>query len=209
MPNSLDISSLTFVLLAALASLAVTGAAIGYVGYIIATNRVKQPLVVFLARYGIGFLLLICLEGALFALWPSFYTTMRSLTATLVGGILTPAGVSHSVSGSTIMMQNPNLAFNVDHGCLGCLLFWIYAALVLAESNASRKQRIAGILIGLGILVVFNFFRITLSVYLEWSTGAHVHAYFYLFNIVFVLLLWAGWLRTLKPKRPRFAKSTA
>lgn len=209
MPNSLDISSLTFVLLVALAILAGTCAAIGYIGHIIATNRVNHPLVVFLVRYGISFLLLLFLELALLNLWPSFHATMCSLTASLVGGILTLAGVSHSVSDSTIMTQNPNLAFNVDNACLGHLLFLIYAALVLAESNASRKQRIAGILIGLGILVVFNFFRITLSVYLEWSTGAYVHGYFYLFNIVFVLLLWAGWLKTLKPKRPRFVKSTA
>jgi exosortase/archaeosortase family protein len=209
MPNILDISSLPFVLLAGTTIIVGICGAIGYICYIIAPNRVKQPLVVFLARYGIGFLLLVFLELALLDLWPSFHATMRSLTATLVGGILTLAGVSHSVSGSTIMMQNPNLAFNVDSACLGYLLFWIYAALVLAESNASRKQRIAGILIGLGILVVFNFSRITLSVYLEWLTGAHVHDYFYLFNIVFVVLLWAGWLRTLKPKRPKFAKSTA
>jgi len=205
MTDSFDISSLPFGWLVAL--VIVVGVC-GAIGYIIATNRVKQPLVVFLSRYGIFFLLLFLLEFALLSLWPSFHATMCSLTATLVGGILTLAGLSHSVSGSTIMLQNPSLAFSIDVACLGGMLFWIYTALVLAEPNASVKQRLTGILIGLSILLVFNFFRITLSVYLEWSTGTHVHDYFYLLNIAFVLLLWAGWLRTLKPKAAKLARST-
>jgi len=208
MPDSFDISSLPFGWLAALVIVAAVCAAIGYIGYIIATRRVKQPLVVFLARYGIFFLLLFLLEFALLSLWPSFHATMRSLTATLVGGILTLTGVSHSVSGSTIMMENPYLAFDINVACLGGMLFWIYTALVLAEPKVSTKQRLAGILIGLSILLLFNLFRITLSIYLEWSTGTYVHDYFYLFNIVFVLLVWAGWLRTLKPKAAGLASST-
>ena len=208
MTDSLDISSLPFGWLVAFALAAGVCGAIGYIGYVIATNRVKQPLVVFLARYGISFLLLFLLEFALLSLWPSFHDTMRSLTATLVSGILTLSGVSQSVSGSTIMMEDPYLAFGIDVACLGGILLWIYTALVLAERKASAKQRLAGILVGLVILLVFNFFRITWSVYLEWSTGVHVHDYFYLFNIVIVLLIWAGWMRTLKPKAARLARST-
>jgi len=205
MPDSFDISSLPF---GWLVILLIVGGACGAIGYIIATNRIKQPLMVFLVRYGICFFLLFFLEGALLSLWPSFHTTMQSLTATLVGGILTPTGLSHSVSGSIITLENSHLAFDISVACLGGMLYWIYTALVLAELNASIKQRLAGILIGLGILLLFNFFRITLSVYLEGSTGAHVHDYFYLFNTVFVLLLWAGWLRTLRPKAAKLARST-
>lgn len=202
MPDSFNISSLPFGWLVALLIVAGACVAIGYVGYILATKRVKQSLVVFLARYGILFLLLFLLEFAILSLWPSFHATLCSLTATLVGGILTLAGASHSISGSTIMLQNPDFAFSINVACLGGMLFWIYTALVVAEPNASTKQRLAGILIGLSILLLFNFFRITLSIYLEWATQVHVHDFFYLFNIVFVLLLWAGWLRTLKPKAP-------
>jgi len=97
-------------------------------------------------------------------------------------------------------MHNPYLAFDVTAACLGGELFWTYAALVMAETSANNKQRLKGILIGLGILIVFNFFRITLSIYVEWATGFRVHTLFYFFNMVFVLLVWMRWLRTLKPK---------
>lgn len=203
--DSFDSSNLSISWLFALPVMAV---ACGAIGYVMVIRGVKQPLAVFLARYGISFLLLFLLESALLFLVPSFYTAMRSLTATLVGGILTLAGVGHSVSGSTIMLQNPYIAFDVTVACLGSVLFWIYIALVMAELKASARQRLTGILIGLAILWGFNFFRITLSVYLESLTSHPVHDYFYLFNIVFVLLVWAGWLRTLRPGAAKLARST-
>ena len=132
---------------------------------------------------------------------------MRNVTATLISRVLSLAGVSHTVPASTTMIQDPSLAFNIDVACLGGVLLWVYTALVVAESKATIKQRLAGLLAGLAILLGFNFFPITLSIYLEWATGVYVHNYFYLFNMVFVLLLWWGWLRTLGPKAGRPAES--
>jgi len=54
--------------------------------------------------------------------------------------------------------------------------------------------------VGLATLIAFNIFRITLSVYLQERTGVRVHDYFYWFNMLVVLLVWAGWVRTLKPR---------
>jgi len=179
----------------------VLAAGFGTVGYIIAAHRFRQPFIGFLVRYVVSFLFLILLETALFYLVPSFHTAMRNLTATLVGGILGWVGVSHSVSDSVITLQNPFLTFDVEVACLGGVLFWAYIALVVAEFKATRKQRLVGIFAGLAILLAFNFFRITLSIYLEWRTGVYVHDYFYLLNMVFVLLVWAGWLRTLRRRR--------
>jgi exosortase/archaeosortase family protein len=175
-------------------------AAFGVIGYFIVSRRIKQPIAVFLARFGIVFFLLFFLELAVFIALPSFHATMQNLTARLVSGILTLAGASHFVSGSTITLQNPYLAFDITSACLGGELFWTFAALVLAETSASNKQRLIGILIGLSILILFNFFRIVLSIYVEWLTDFRVHTLFYFFNMVFVLLVWAGWLRTLKPQ---------
>ena len=90
------------------------------------------------------------------------------------------------------------IVFKIDVACLGGLLFWAYMALVLAEPRATLRQRLVGLGMGLVGLIVFNLFRISISVYLEWRTGVNVHNYFYLFNMVFVLLLWAGWVRSLK-----------
>lgn len=179
----------------------VIAAGFGTVGYIIAAHRFRQPFIGFLVRYVVSFLFLILLEMALLYLLPSFHSTMRDLTAKLVGWILSWVGVSHSVSGSVITLQNPFLTFDIEVACLGGVLFWAYIALVVAEFKATGKQRLIGILVGLAILLGFNFFRITLSIYLEWRTGVYVHDYFYLFNMVFVLLVWAGWLMTLRRRR--------
>jgi len=183
------------------------------IGYIIAnrivTRRIRQPFLAFLARFSIVFFLLFFLEFIVFyGLAPSVYAKLQGLTATSVDGILSLAGAGHSISGSTIMLQNPSLSFDITVGCLGGELFWTYVALVSADTTASNRQRILGIIIGLAVIFAFNFFRITLSVYLEWRTGFHVHDMFYLFNTIFVLLVWVLWLRTLKPGATRLARST-
>lgn len=172
----------------------------GTVGYVIVTRKFKQPIVHFLIRYIIFFLLLFFVEYAILSLSPSLHAEMRNLTANLVGSILTFAGVNHSISGPIIMLQNPTLTFDITVACLGGLLFWAYTALILAESRASNKQRLIGIFAGLVILVGFNFLRITLSVYLEWLTGFSLHNLFYGFNMIFVLLVWAAWLMISKRK---------
>ena len=118
-------------------------------------------------------------------------------------------GAEYSLSGPIIMLQNPSYASDITVGCLGGALFWVYIALVLAVPGATWRQRLTGIGAGLAILLGFNIFRITLSIYLGWLTGVHVHDYFYVFNMVFVLLVWAGWIRTLKPRAETFAKSMA
>ena len=196
-----DTRSFLFTWPVAVAVMLVLAAGFGAAGYLIAARRFRQPFLGFLVRYGIGFLFLILLEVAFLYLLPSFHSAIRDLTATLVGGILSWVGVSHSVSDSIITLQNPFLVFDIEVACLGGVLFWTYIALVLAESKATRKQRLIGIFAGAAILLAFNFFRITISIYLEWRTGVYVHDYFYLFNMVFVLLLWAVWLRTLRRKR--------
>ena len=197
MADWLNSNSLTIV---GLIVLVIIAAAFGGIGYLIATRRIKQPIVVFLARFGIVFFLLFFLELAVLALLPSFHAMIRSFAATLVGGVLSIAGASHSITDSIITLQNPYLSFDITEACLGGVLLWTYIALVSAETKATGKQRLVGIFVGLVILLAFNFFRITLSIYLEWLTGFGIHNLFYLFNIVFVLSVWAGWLRTMKPQ---------
>ena len=198
------------ILLKALLMLGGISAAYGVAGYIVAsrTGR-KLPGIAFLGRYGLYLFLLLVAEFLVYVFLPSFRDLMRVAVATLVGYVLSLFHASYSISGSTITLQNPSLAFSIDAACLGTMLLWVYVALVLAEPNASDKQRIRGIFIGFGILLAFNFLRITLSIYLEWLTSTRIHVFFYLFNMVFVLLVWAGWLRTLRRSHARFANSAA
>jgi exosortase/archaeosortase family protein len=193
------LSNWAIALAAVLAVLIGLIAGFGAVGYFVAARRIKQPFLRFLIRYAVVFLLLIGLEVAVAALFPSVHNTLRNATASFVGWTLGLAGVNHSVSGPIITVNDPLLTFDVTMACLGGVLFWVYLGLVLAESRVTRRQRLIGLTAGLVILVAFNLFRITISIYLEWRTGVNVHNYFYLFNMLFVLLVWAGWVRTLKP----------
>jgi len=177
--------------------------------YLIGARRVKSSFLGFLARYGTIFLALALIGGILELFLTGFFTEIRSLTATLVGGILSLGGVEYSLSGPIIMVQNPSFASDITVGCLGGTLFCIYIALVVAAPRATWRQRLTGIGAGLAILLGFNIFRITSSVYLGWLTGVNVHDYFYVFNMVFVLLVWAGWIRTLKPRAETLANAMA
>jgi exosortase/archaeosortase family protein len=190
-----------------LAILALMLAGLGISGYIIrrlAGRRERKPhsLVRFMSRYVAVFGLLLGLEVVVAWLFPSIHMLLRDSVAGLVGGILHLAGADASVAGPLISVGTASTMFDITVACLGGVLFWVYLALVLAEPKAANKQRLKGILIGLGILFGFNLFRIVISVYLEGSTGLRVHDYFYVVNMLVVLLVWAGWVRTLKPRRP-------
>ena len=175
------------------------------IGYFVATRWAKQPIVLFLTRFLIVFSFLFFLEFAIVCLWPSFHHAIQSRMATVVGDILGLGGMSYSVSGWTVALPSSSLSFNIGTGCLGGELFCTFVALVFAETTATRKQRLAGIVIGIAILLAFNFFRISLSIYLQGLTGFNVHNLFYFFNMIFVLLVWIGWLWTIRHKPRRLA----
>lgn len=175
--------------------------------HFVAARRARQSLELFLTRFAVAFAFLYILELAVLFVWPSVPRALAGGMASLVGGILGFAGVSHSVSGWTIALQSSSLSFDIGWGCLGGELFWSYIALVFAETTATRKQRLTGILVGLAILLAFNFFRITLSIYVEGLTGFNVHYIFYYINIFFVLLVWLGWLRTIRRRPARVAEA--
>ena len=175
------------------------------IGYFVATRWAKQPIVLFLTRFLIVFSFLFFLEFAIVCLWPSFHHAIQSRMATVVGDILGLGGMSYSVSGWTVALPGSSLSFNIGTGCLGGELFCTFVALVFAETTATRKQRLAGMLIGIAILLAFNFFRITLSIYLEGLTGFNVHNVFYIFNMIFVLLVWFGWLWNIRRRPARVA----
>ncbi len=155
----------------------------------------------FLARYVVVFGLLFLAEVGFLALFPSLHAVLSHLTAGIVARLLSLFGTEPSVSGSIITLSNPSLAFEVTPSCLGGILYWIFAALVVAEPQATLRQRFIAITAGLGLLIAFNVLRITTSIYLERETGVHVDSYLFLFSIGFVLLLWFAWARVVKGQR--------
>lgn len=153
----------------------------------------------FLIRYTVVFGLLLGLETLFLQVLPSFHESLRGRAAALIGGILRLVGTEASVDGPLILVGTPSAAFEITVACLGGLLFWVYLGLVMAESRATGKQRLMGVLIGLSILAAFNILRICISVYVEGSAGIPIHDWFYLINMLVVLLVWAGWVRSLRP----------
>jgi exosortase/archaeosortase family protein len=191
------------VLAAAIAIVLLAYVAFGASGYVIRKlldGREWGPrnFVKFLARYSLIFGLFLGLE--VFLLWsvPTLHNAMRDTVASAVGGLLRLVGAEATVAGPRISVGASSPLFDVSAACLGGVLFWVYLALVSAETRATRGQRLKGIFIGLAILVAFNILRITVSVYLEGVAGLRVHDYFYLLNMLVVLLVWAGWVRTLR-----------
>ena len=194
----------------AVAILALILVGFGVSGYVIRRLARRQEwqahsFIRFLARYVSVFGMLLGLEALVIWVLPAFHGQLRDSTASLVGGILHLAGMEASVDGPLISVGGTGAVFDITVARLGGLLFWVYLALVVAESGATRKQRLKGILIGLAVLFSFNLSRIVLSVYLEGSTGLGVHDYFYVVNMVVVLAVWAGWMRTLKPSQTQVA----
>ena len=83
MADEFNIQSLPFYWLIPTVIIAV---AFGIVGYLIAKRRIKQPMAMFLVRFGIVFFLLFFLEVVILNVAPSFHSTMQNLVARLVGG---------------------------------------------------------------------------------------------------------------------------
>ncbi len=164
----------------------------------------------FLARYVLVFGILLGLEVLVLWLSPALHVMLRNSVAAVVGGVLHLTGTDASVAGPIVSVGSPSLLFDVSAACLGGVLFWVYLALVSAETRATRGQRLKAVFVGLAILFAFNILRITVSVYLEGVAGLRVHDYFYLLNTLVVLLVWAGWVRTLKasPQAHRGSAST-
>ena len=183
-------------------AVAITGgilAGFGLAAYVFGGRR-SGSFVRFILRYLTVFLLLLLAEAGLVWLFPSVHTAMETVTAHSVAGLLKVTGTDPSATGSIISFGNPPLMFDVTVACLGGMLYWVFIGLVWAEARTTRRQRLLAILAGVALLIGFNLFRITFSVYLEWRTGAYVHDYFYALNMLFVLLLWAGWQWTLRPR---------
>ena len=204
MANSIALHNLVYAIVFLVGTLALF-VVFAAVCHFVAARRASQSMEVFLTRFAVAFAFLYLLELAVLVVWPSVPRALAGGMASLVGGILSFAGVSHSVSGWTVALQSSSLSFDIGWGCLGGELFWSYIALVFAETAATRKQRLMGILVGLAILLAFNFFRITLSIYVEGQTGFNIHYLFYYINIAFVLVVWLGWLRTIRRRPARLA----
>ncbi len=184
-------------------------AGFGTAGYFIATRRARRPFVAFILRYAVAFLALVLLEAGFLWLVPSVHAAVQHLTAVAAGWLVGLAGAANSISGSTLTPRDAGVVFDIDVGCLGGILFWSYTALVLAEPVATGKQRLAGLAAGCAALLAFNLLRISLSIWVEWSTGVNIHNYFYLLNMVFVLCAWAVWLRLVRPRQQAAAPENA
>jgi len=192
-------------------ALAITGlvfVAFGFVAFFLRRGRTGS-FTGFILRYLAVFLSLLGLETFVLWLFPSFHLALQEATAAIVAEVLRLAGEGTSVSSSVISVQNTPVVSDITVACLGGLLLWVYLGLVWAETRLSRRQRLVGSAVGLVLIAVFNLFRIYLSIKMELATGTAIHDYFYVINMLFVLLVWAVWLRVAGARKSRSTGASA
>ena len=175
-------------------TLVVLTALLGTVAYVLVDRRLTRSAPRFLGKFAVVCLGFLALEVSLLIFFPGLHGALRDATAQIVARLLNWGGADYHVSGAIIWLENDPIATDVSVACLGGVLFWVYFALVLAPSDPTPWQRLIGLALGVGAILLFNVLRITLSIHLQHANGLDVHDYFYLVNMVFVLLVWVGWL---------------
>ena len=175
------------------------------IAYMVSSRRVTHSFIRFLLRFAVVFIAFLILNAAMSHLFPSVHIVPRDLMAKIVCAVLNLGGTDYNIMGSTIWLEDYPLVADIAEPCLGGILLWLYAALILAVPDVTHKQRILGIFFGFAIIMTFNVVRIAFSIHLEYITGAYVHDYFYYFNIAFVMLVWIGWLWLIEPVKRRLS----
>jgi exosortase/archaeosortase family protein len=167
-------------------------------GYLIARRKIRHPSAVFLIRFLGAFTGLLMVDLLIMWFAPSAYYQLRAGLTDMVVRVLHLGGLNATATGAVVNV--PGGFFTISAGCLGDELVCTFVALVLAESAATKRQYLLGILGGLLVLAVFNVFRISISVYLQTAVGVNIHWVFYIINLGFVLVLWWMWLGRLRPR---------
>ena len=109
-------------------------------------------------------------------------------------------GVHASSSGAVVTMSS--FAVEIRNNCNAIYEVGLYAAAVWAYP-ASWRDRLAGTLIGAGVLYVVNFIRImtlltTGLLYREWFEATHLYAWQAIFLLV-VGTCWIAWVSRIRP----------
>ena len=141
----------------------------------------------------LAFLLLYALEGLLVVPFTRRIAWLTYILLRAVGAKAWVAGSSIGVPGFTVEIKN---------NCNAIYEIGLYAAAIFAYP-APIRQRLAGFLLGAGVLYLVNLLRVIslLAIGRYWPWGfqqAHVYVWQALFLAV-VAALWLGWVGRVRP----------
>jgi len=123
---------------------------------------------------------------------------LREAIAIIVSNLLQLSGISASLSGTMIAIQNGSFAADIVWDCTGWKSIFAFFALVFATSFELRKKLFA--MAFLPVIFIINIFRIWFMFYYVHTFGLFgydvVHTVIWSWGlIIVVLLLWVIWLK--------------
>ena len=147
----------------------------------------RFPLVMLAILGGLG--LLLSTVGEPF--YTALHTRLSLATAVVVGHLMNPLGTTVQAGAHVI---HEGFAVQIVGECVGLYEIFIFSACVLAYP-ATWAQRARGLVLGSGLILVFNLLRIVALL----LVGAHAPEWFDFFHLYFwqttlVLLVGAAWL---------------
>ena len=159
--------------------------------------RQRQEGLAFCLRFSLYTLLAFLL---LYALHDLFVVPFTRYIALLTYILLRAVGTKAWVAGSSIGI--PGFAVEIKNNCNAIYEIGLYAAAIFAYP-APIRQRLAGFLLGAGVLYLVNLLRVIslLAIGRYWPGGfqpAHVYVWQALFLAV-VAALWLGWVGRVRP----------
>lgn len=134
--------------------------------------------------------------------WTLFYPfegSLQALLATLSQNILRVLGLSIQAGGSAIHFYAGTNLIEISPLCSGLVEMLLLSGAILATHTRTVESRVRGVLVGVGILFVFNLVRIVITIMqlehtsLEFATFTHD----VLFRIVLIIgfaLVYVSWL---------------
>jgi exosortase/archaeosortase family protein len=87
--------------------------------------------------------------------------------------------------------------------CTGILEFSLLVSAILSTYNISIKQRLKGFLYSLGVVILFNLFRIVITIFIIVNLNLKIANFFHgflfrIFLVIIVLGTYYFWLRYIK-----------
>ncbi len=114
---------------------------------------------------GVPFIVsIIIFSGILFLILSPFEIHLQTFEAHLVQKILNAIGTSTRATENPTQFFAENYLVEVSPLCSGLLELILLIAAVVATPDATWKKKIKGIILGGGLLFVFNLLRMTISI---------------------------------------------
>ena len=149
---------------------------------------------------GMGALLIDPVNDNVVVPFTAFLAKLSAMLVDLVGGAATASGEQLSLVG--------RCSVTVANGCNGVEASLLLGAAILAFP-ASFKQRLIGVVAGIGLLQTINLVRIVSLLYLNcWSPAWFNFFHAYLWDALIMLdgvvtfIGWCRWQRSLRPAGP-------